>query len=256
MGKKAVILCMSCNQDRYINEESVIKRTWGKDILDGKYPDISLYFYRGGADEISYDEENCTVYTDTNDDLNATFHKTLRMLQWCEENVGDFDYIIRTNTSTYLNIEGISQFLNMENIKDDVLYGKGLIINSSNYYIPFLRGCFLIIPKSFIKILYKHSHIYGVDDSAIGMALYANFREKYLEEHIREIDAIVNIKEEYYNNMSKALFIRLKDEDNPENNITKMMDIHTLYQNIKDDIKISTPHCFTHIETLYGMIPI
>ena len=36
MSKKVIILSMSCNQERYINEENAIRQTWGKEILEGK----------------------------------------------------------------------------------------------------------------------------------------------------------------------------------------------------------------------------
>ena len=37
MSKKAIILSMSCNQERFINEENAIRQTWGEEILEGKY---------------------------------------------------------------------------------------------------------------------------------------------------------------------------------------------------------------------------
>ena len=42
--KKAVILVMSCEQERYKNEEEIIRKTWAKDILDNKYENLKLLF--------------------------------------------------------------------------------------------------------------------------------------------------------------------------------------------------------------------
>ena len=50
--KKAVVLVMSCEQERYKNEEEIIRKTWAKDILYDKYENLKLLFYRGGSDDI------------------------------------------------------------------------------------------------------------------------------------------------------------------------------------------------------------
>lgn len=47
--KKGIILVMSCNIERYIKEEEIIRNTYAKDIIDGKYDNLSICFYRGGG---------------------------------------------------------------------------------------------------------------------------------------------------------------------------------------------------------------
>lgn len=108
MSKKAIILSMSCNQERYINEEHIIRKTWGKDIIEGKYDNIELLFYRGGSDSTYL--ENNIIHIDEKDDLNGTYHKSLKAFRYIDDNF-EYDYIIRCNTSNYINIEAINNFL-------------------------------------------------------------------------------------------------------------------------------------------------
>ena len=110
MSKKVIILSMSCNQERYINEENAIRQTWGKDIIEGKYDNIELLFYRGGASEIHL--ENDVLYCPTGDEVYNTYKKSIECFKWLVENK-EFDYIIRTNTSTYINVDAILQFFNI-----------------------------------------------------------------------------------------------------------------------------------------------
>lgn len=49
--------------------------------------------------------------------------------------------------------------------------------------------------------------------------------------------------------------VRVKDENNLENNIVTMLGLHTLFKNIKQFNAIP-PHNFTHVETKFGKIPI
>lgn len=256
MAKKGVILVMSCNQERFINEEIIIKKTWGKAILEGKYPNLFIYFYRGG-EELIYNEDEHLLLIDCNDDLSNTFIKTQKALKWVENNIIDFDYIIRVNTSTYINIKAILSFLEMDNIDDEMLCGNGLIINNSNKSIPFLRGQFLIMPKKIVSVLVQDKNIKkGVDDAAISVVLYGKYGNKYLKEHCREIDAIVDLTVPYFEQLSKAYFVRVKDENNCENNIVRMIGLHLIYETLVKDVNINPPHKFTNIETIYGIIPI
>ena len=251
MSKKAIILVMSCNQERFINEEQVIKKTWGKDIIEGKYNNIELLFYRGDSDKI-YLEDN-VIYIDERDDLEGTYIKSLKAFKYADDNF-EYDYIIRCNTSNYINIEAIKQFLDMENIDKDTMFGTSLIISGVNNWVPFLRGNFLIIPKSIINILINNVNIeFGVDDFCFGYTLWMYYKDKYLK-HILEIDTINDINEPYYEKLYKSYCVRLRVVENIENIPLLMIGLHSLYKNIKTHI--NPPHGFTNIETIYGKIPI
>ena len=151
---------MSCNQEKYIEEENAIKETWAKDIIDGKYPNISVCFYRGGSEENRYDEEQHILYLTSNDTLNSTFEKTRDAFEWVENNFEDYDFIIRTNLSTYINIEAISQFLKNNESGVDIILTTGLVLNNYNNCIPYPKGHFMIIHKTIVKEIIDKSLIF------------------------------------------------------------------------------------------------
>lgn len=244
---------MSCEQERYINEEAIIRKTWGKNILDKKYDNVELYFYRGGSEKNFIDEENHIIYLNSGDDLDETGQKTSDCFSLLKEKEIEYDYIVRTNTSTYINIDAILQFLELD-FSDNIVCGPCLKINNSNKNIPFLAGYFLIIPHKIVDILSQYK-LKGPDDSAIAMALYNKFKNEYIEKYILEVDSIRNMNKQFFNDLSKAYCIRVKDELNYENNIINMIGLHVLFQTVVKT-KINPPHKFTTIETIYGQIPI
>ena len=250
--RNAIILVMSCNKDRFLNEEKIIKKTWGKDILEGKYENLKLIFYRGGAKESYYDEENNIYHSKENDNLDGTYQKTLDVFKYVEENF-KYDYIIRTNTATYINIDAIIQFLNLETYYDNKIIGPDLIINHINFSTPFLRGHFMIIPPKFIKILINNEvYINGIDDIIMGYFLGKVFKEKYTK-ILLSVDGI-NLNNSYIDKLSQAYCIKIKDEDNEEKNILYMLGLHTLYKGKLFETKINPPGNFKTIETEFGII--
>lgn len=253
MSKKAIILCMSCNQERYINEEHIIRKTWGKDILEGKYDNIELMFYRGGSDNTYL--EGDVLHLTSDDTLIGTYQKSIDAFNFLLENK-EFDYIIRTNTSTYINVDAIQQFLNFDVDEKQVIGPHLTINNDTKICIPYLGGHFLIMHKYTVNILitipYKYKTI-GIDDSTIGQVLGLFYKTDYTK-HIKEADSISNLNKPYLDKLSTAYCVRVKDESNLENNIVNMIGIHFLYKNIKT--QINPPHGFTKIYTLYGQIPI
>lgn len=251
MSKKVIILSMSCNQERYINEENAIRQTWGKDILEGKYDNIELLFYRGGA-SITHLENN-VLYCPTGDEVYNTYKKSIECFKWLVEN-REFDYIIRTNTSTYINIDAILQFLDF-NIDENIMCGPSLVMNKGSNYIPFLSGHYLIFSKKVINTLLKNEHDYdGIDDVIFSYSLIKEYGRDYVEKYIMEIDNINDMSKSYMDNISTSYCVRVKDEVNLDNNIPKMIGLYFIYKNIKTQIK--PPHGFTKIYTPYGQIPI
>jgi hypothetical protein len=251
--KKAIILCMSCNKERYINEEHIIRKTWGKKIIDGKYDNIELLFYRGDSNENFVDSNN-VLHLTSNDSYDNTFIKTKEALKWCLENK-EFDYVIRTNTSTYVNIDAIEQFLNFEDIDDDVLYGPHMNVDCIHDKLTYLGGHFLIIPKNMVNIISKYSVKEGfADDVGIGAIIYTHFGQYKMMDHMLEVDNINSLKKPYLDSLYKSYCVRVKDEENLENNFVNMIGLHFLYKNIKTEI--DKPHKFTKVFTSYGQIPI
>lgn len=177
--KKILILCMSCQDPFFVEQEKMVTSTWGKDILDGKYPNIDLYFYRGGYDSNTLFKDH-KLFLHVEDDIYNTFKKT-----YCALNIINqkekFDYILRTNTSTFINLQLLSAFV--ESIKDDEEVWAGDIISLSNEFAPYPlclygRGNSLLLSKKNVDIILQDgiSFLYSniVDDTIIGNILNSN----------------------------------------------------------------------------------
>jgi len=251
MKKKVIILSMSCNKERYINEEKVIRETWGKDIIEGKYDNIELLFYRGGTDKTYL--ENDILHLISDDTLIGTYQKSIDCFEWLIKNK-EFDYVIRTNTSTYINVEAILRCLDF-NINEDIVCGPYLLMNRTNNFIPFLPGFYLIFSKKIINLLVnKRLLINNYDDNTFAITLLNSYGRNYLEEHILEIDNI-NFDDIDKVNLSNVYCVRVKDEENKLNTIDNMKIIHEKYMKLKN-IDIKQPHGFTKVYTFFGKIPI
>ena len=152
--KRILILVMSCNDNFFIQEEEHIKNTWAKPIIDGKYENIDFLIYRSGPEErIDYD--NHIIYIDCEDDLDNTFKKTCYALNLiCNK----YDYVFRTNTSTFVNVELLNAFVQNININDKPAIWTSEIYSLIESPAPFPlylygRGNGLLIPNLFINII-------------------------------------------------------------------------------------------------------
>ena len=160
--KKILITVMSCDKEFFINQEKLIKQTWAKDIIDGKYPNIDIVFYMGCPviNETYFDDDLKTIVLKCEDDLDNTFKKTIRAFEYIDNNY-EYDYIFRTNTSTYVNVQLLNEFI--QSITDDnILYGSEIYsLSESTCPYPlclFVRGNSIILSKKHIDILLKDSY--------------------------------------------------------------------------------------------------
>lgn len=175
--KKILILVMSCQDEFFRNQVNTIKEMWAKPILEGKYPNIDFIAYEGGYDKHEYDKENHILKVRCEDDLDNTYKKTYYAFSLINNNI-EYDYIFRTNTSTYVNVDLLNKFI--QSLEDDnVVYSSELysLVESNVPYPLYLygRGNGLILSKNVVNILLKEgmSFLYEerVDDVVIGNIL-------------------------------------------------------------------------------------
>jgi hypothetical protein len=160
--KKILITVMSCDKEFFSNQEELIKQTWAKDIIDGKYPNIDIVFYIGCPviNETYFDNDLKTIVLKCEDGLDNTFKKTIRAFEYIDNNY-EYDYIFRTNTSTYINVQLLNEFI--QSITDDnILYGSEIYsLSESTCPYPlclFARGNSIVLSKKHIDILLKDSY--------------------------------------------------------------------------------------------------
>ena len=78
---------MSCNDEFFKHQEQIIRETWLKPVIDGKYENIDYCFYSGDEDiekhKYSKDEHYLTLRCE--DDVKNTFKKTYYAFKLCKK---------------------------------------------------------------------------------------------------------------------------------------------------------------------------
>lgn len=184
---KVLFLVQSCNQERFLEEEEIIRKTWGSRLRKG----CDLIFYRGdGTDTLEGD----VLKLKSDDDLKHTFTKTIRALS-VFRNSNKYDFIVRTNTSTWINVELLLNTL--DRLDPDVreLYGGYLVSNAESQGAPFLRGNFIVINKQIMKDIFefiKDKCYTGVDDVCLGMNLLKYYNQNNID-YLKTLKIMDNI---------------------------------------------------------------
>ena len=153
---------MYCNQDFFLREEKTVRETWAKDIIDNKYPDIDFYSYTASNNGQSYiDVDNKIIYINCDDSLTGTFEKTSKCFQLLISNniLEKYDFIFRTNTSTYINISLLNAFLHSDKIDKYTIYGGDIYCAQSccgpYNYSYYAVGNSMLIPKQYLQLINK-----------------------------------------------------------------------------------------------------
>ena len=71
--KKVIILSVTCNQDFFLLESDIVRKTYAKPILKGEYENID--FYDCTSTEREERIENHRIYVHAPDDINGTMEK-------------------------------------------------------------------------------------------------------------------------------------------------------------------------------------
>lgn len=194
--KKILILIMSCNKEHFINEERVCKDTYLSILPDN----IDYIIYRGGGNNTYLDKENNLLGLDCNDSIEFTFQKTYLALKYINSHF-DYDYIFRTNTSTYVNIELLNYFVNrIENVKDlwGAEYTRLVDVQNKLFKNPYLRGNGLLLSRFNVEVLLNEGKSIGeiktnaklsfIDDEVIGAVIngyWETINNNYYDSHIK-----------------------------------------------------------------------
>ena len=230
---------MSCNQPLYEEEEQACRDTF---LKDAEGEGIPYYFYKSVNSQHptpEIDEETHTIYLDTPDGLSGTGRKTVAAL---ESVLGfDFDYLIKTNVSTYLNIKNIVKGMNKWDGKDDMnIYGARYLINPSSKNIPFPRGFFTVLSKTLsqgvieiAQTLANNPTMPRTDDTVISLALLYYLQKRLDEKYLDKIKVVPSVTEwtDYIIEdpaFDRAFAIRCKDEKIKENTPENIIRVHEM----------------------------
>ena len=197
--KRILILVLGCDNEFFTGQfnDSVIQ-TYASHLKDASnfqdasnlQDNVDIIYYYGNPWEPTKLIDSTHLRVQCYDSLESTFRKTVLALDWCLRNK-EFDFLIRANTSTYLNVPLLSYFID-KYARQDVLYGSDLY-SLTEGYAPrpldiFARGNCMVMSRSIVEIITKEStqlmYLEKVDDMMIGNLLNYHFMsrgEDYLD---------------------------------------------------------------------------
>lgn len=194
MKKKILILAMSCQDPFFMDQVETIKNTWAKPIIDGKYDNIEFLSYVGYSDidkhKINKNEHMLKLRVE--DDIQNTYKKTYYALSLLKSK--NYDYIFRTNTSTYVNVPLLDAFV--QSLEDDTVLWTSELYSLSESFVPYPlylygRGNGLLMSRNVVDIILKEGmnfiYMEKCDDWIIGNILNSYWMkqgENYLD-HIK-----------------------------------------------------------------------
>lgn len=108
---------MSCNHPFFEKQFNFAKDTWLKEVWN--FDNIDYCLYSSSETEKFYiNKKKHIIKVPCDDSIFGTYDKTIKTLTLIEqENIYDYDYIFRTNGSTYINISLLNEFI--QNLKDE-----------------------------------------------------------------------------------------------------------------------------------------
>lgn len=126
------MLTMSCNKPYFQGLLGAVRDTWAKPLIKNKYEMISWWSYTScdnNHPNECIDFENHMIYVNCDDDLKSTYLKTKRAYELIKSTGINFDYVVRTNTSVYVNLNNMLD--RIEKLDDDTVIAN---------WFPFYMG--------------------------------------------------------------------------------------------------------------------
>lgn len=259
--KKILFLSMTCREQFFVDQTKIVKETWAKDIIDGKYGEnVQFLSYDGWNEQFELDRDNNILHVRAED--NDTFKKTYYALKVLQNNF-DYDYIFRTNTSTFINVPLAIAFINSLDDNDEVLWSSELL-SLIEAPVPYPldiygRGNGLIMSRKIINILLKEGinllYLEQCDDWMIGNALngyYIKNGKNYLD-HLKSFKhgwfKCVDVKDstnnhqlcQYWNEntdydfLKQFITIQIKQYYSRENEINNYKELNEIFIGKEDN---------------------
>ncbi len=169
---KIIILILSSNTYPSKRNGDIIRTTWGK----GDTNLSQIYFYR--SDVKTELNQNILSIRDSGTAQDIGY-KTLKAFEWVSDNV-EFDYIFRTNTSSYVNVGNLEKYIQEEASEESLLY-RGILHErkykgkKSNFV--YVNGAGVLMNKKVIDLVLSQKEQWDHsewDDVALGKLMFEN----------------------------------------------------------------------------------
>lgn len=170
MNKLIILVLSSKTYPSSRNQKAQIK-TWAKNIPLG----VEIIFYTSGQKESI---KNNILTVNAGKKTSDIGDKTLKAFGWVMKN-RQFNYLFRTNTSSYIDIENLLEYIGSLNDSEEFVYsGKKMSLPKNNLRdkVDFISGAGILLSRSTIDLILKNENSFELeewDDVAIGKLLQA-----------------------------------------------------------------------------------
>lgn len=164
---KIIILVLSKKDNGVYHQlENKIRKTWqtNNDV-------IKTFYYYGDSDHFKVIGDE--IYTENIDILENIGYKTIDSFKYIYQNL-EFDYIYRTNSSSYINIDGLINFIK-DKPRDNFYAARVNFEKHSGQKFGSGSGYFL--SKDLVNFIIKNEKKWNhklIDDVALGDLLLSN----------------------------------------------------------------------------------
>lgn len=185
MKSSVLVLILDTEVKSYQCLKKAQLSTW---VTQAELRGYDVIYYRGASRILNYDSAQRTLYLPLDDSLNSSTLKLLEVLRYFYPRVCDYDYIFRTNLSSYIHIDRFCNFI--DHLSHPILYGGVIgyantpliantilgsqIINNLPFgnTIHFASGSGFILGTQYIPhLLEAMSDLRLIDDVAVGKAM-------------------------------------------------------------------------------------
>lgn len=122
---KILFLTMGCNTPHFRGLMSAVKDTWAKSLIKGEIENCEWYGYTScdvHHPNTCIDRKERMIYVKNDDILFTTYSKTRDAYNFLKSSGIEFDYIVRTNPSTFINVKKLIELINNTD-KDKIIGG-------------------------------------------------------------------------------------------------------------------------------------
>lgn len=145
---KLLILILSSKTYPSSRNKKAIKKTW----IRNNPKNSTVLFYESGQIQTKIED---TLYVEVDSTTKNLGYKFLLGIEWCLKNI-DFDYIFHTNTSSYVNIPVLEEFITNNYSDEEFLYSGIPMVRdykNSNDFINFMSGAGIIMNKKTLELI-------------------------------------------------------------------------------------------------------
>lgn len=169
---KIIILVLASDTYPSYRNHLVQKKTWAKEPSKN----TKIYFYKAGNNTV-LNKNNLIVKSGRRAD--EIGYKNFEAFEWTIKNE-NFDFLYRTNTSSYINIQNLEYYISKYRNNPGFIY-DGIIMNIKNKNddtcIKFVSGSGILFSKKTVEVLINNKSEYNHslwEDVAIGELLNKN----------------------------------------------------------------------------------